>query len=209
MPFSLIPREEKFYDLFEKHAQTLVLGARELKSLMDDWQGVDGKVERIREYEHACDSITHQIFEALHRTFVTPIDREDIGAIAERLDDIMDYIDEAALTMQTYKIIAPTQRAIEMAGVIEKATVHVHSAISILRNHGRLRDILPLAVEINALENEADLIYRNALAELFDDSREDVVEIIKWRDIYEHLEQAIDRCEDVANVLEGIVIKNA
>ena len=208
MRFSLIPREEKFFDLFEKHAENVVLAAKELQSLLNTWQGVEGKVSRIREYEHTCDSITHQIMDNLHRTFVTPIDREDIAAIAERLDDIMDFIDQAAITMQIYKISAPTVRSQELADVIVRSAQEVQKAISLLKKPNELKSILKHSVEINRLENEADVLLRYALAELFDESKEDVMEIIKWREIYEQLETATDRCEDVANVLEGIVIKH-
>ncbi len=208
MRFSLIPREEKFFDLFEKHAENVVLAAKELQSLLDTWQGVEGKVSRIREYEHVCDSITHQVMDNLHRTFVTPIDREDIAAIAERLDDIMDFIDQAAVTMQIYKISAPTVRSQELADVIVRSTQEVQKAISLLKKPNELKSILKHGVEINRLENEADVLLLHALAELFDESKEDVLEIIKWREIYDQLETATDRCEDVANVLEGIVIKH-
>ncbi len=209
MRFSLVPREEKFFEFFEKHADTVVLAAKELQSLLNDWHGVEAKVSRIREYEHVCDSITHQVMEQLHRTFVTPIDREDIAAIAERLDDIMDFIDSAAITMEIYKITGPTVRAQELADVIVRSTQEVQIAISFLKRPNELKGILKHTVEINRLENEADVLLRHALAELFDESKEDVVEIIKWREIYDQLETATDRCEDVANVLEGIVIKNA
>ena len=209
MRFSLIPREQRFYELFEKHAENLVLAAQELQSLVNHWQGVEGKVARIREYEHVCDAITHQIMEQLHRTFVTPIDREDIAAIAERLDDIMDFMDQAAITMLVYKIQGPTTRSQELADVIVRSTKEVQIAISLLKKPNELRAILKHTIEINRLENEADVVLRSALAELFDESREDVLEIIKWREIYEQMETATDRCEDVANVLEGIVIKNA
>lgn len=209
MRFSLVPREEKFFEFFEKHADTVVLAAKELQSLLNDWHGVEAKVSRIREYEHVCDSITHQVMEQLHRTFVTPIDREDIAAIAERLDDIMDFIDSAAITMEIYKITGPTVRAQELADVIVRSTQEVQIAISFLKRPNELKAILKHTVEINRLENEADVLLRHALAELFDESKEDVVEIIKWREIYDQLETATDRCEDVANVLEGIVIKNA
>lgn len=180
-------------------------------SLMEEYENVDAKVERIREYEHVGDTVTHQIMEALHRTFVTPLDREDIALIGERLDDVMDFIDEAALSMRTYKVERPTAAARQMAAIILRATLEVEAAIAVLAGRRNLRDILTHCVEINRLENEGDLVFRNALADLFGESTEitGFVEIIKWREIYDSLERATDRCEDVANVLEGIVIKNA
>lgn len=210
MPFfSLFPRDEQFYDYFEQAAQNIVSGAQALADLLDDYQNVERKIERIRELEHVGDTLTHQVWEQLHKTFVTPIDREDIASIVERLDDVMDYIDEAALSLQTYRITHPTERSRELAHIIVRATTEVEMAISLLRKRSDLRKILPLTVEINRLENEGDYVYRHALAELFEEAQEDITAIIKWREIYEHLETAIDRCEDVANVLEGVVLKHA
>ena len=139
---------------------------------------------------------------------MTPIDREDIATIVERLDDVMDYIDEAALSLQTYRIVQPTQRARELAHIIVRATTEVEMAITLLRKRQDLPKILPLTVEINRLENEGDYVFRHALAELFEEAQEDLASIIKWREIYDHLETAIDRCEDVANALEGVVLKH-
>ena len=209
MPFSsLLPRDEQFFDYFEQAARNIVSGAQALADLLDDYQNVERKIERIRELEHVGDTLTHQVWEALHKTFVTPIDREDIATIIERLDDVMDYIDEAALSLQTYRITQPTKRAQELAHIIVRATTEVEMAITLLRKREDLPKILPLTVEINRLENEGDYVFRHALAELFEEGQEDLTSIIKWREIYEHLETAIDRCEDVANALEGVVLKH-
>ena len=209
MPFSsLLPRDEQFFDYFEQAARNIVSGAQALADLLDDYQNVERKIERIRELEHVGDTLTHQVWEALHKTFVTPIDREDIATIVERLDDVMDYIDEAALSLQTYRITQPTQRAQELAHIIVRATTEVELAITLLRKREDLPKILPLTVEINRLENEGDYVFRHALAELFEEGQEDLASVIKWREIYEHLETAIDRCEDVANALEGVVLKH-
>ena len=209
MPFSsLLPRDEQFFDYFEQAARNIVSGAQALADLLDDYQNVERKIERIRELEHVGDTLTHQVWEALHKTFVTPIDREDIATIVERLDDVMDYIDEAALSLQTYRITQPTQRAQELAHIIVRATTEVELAITLLRKREDLPKILPLTVEINRLENEGDYVFRHALAELFEEGQEDLASVIKWREIYDHLETAIDRCEDVANALEGVVLKH-
>ena len=209
MPFSsLLPRDEQFFDYFEQAARNIVSGAQALADLLDDYQNVERKIERIRELEHVGDTLTHQVWEALHKTFVTPIDREDIATIIERLDDVMDYIDEAALSLQTYRIVQPTQRARELAHIIVRAATEVEMAIMLLRKRQDLPKILPLTVEINRLENEGDYVFRHALAELFEEAQEDLASIIKWREIYDHLETAIDRCEDVANALEGVVLKH-
>ena len=210
MPFSsLLPRDEQFFDYFEQAARNIVSGAQALADLLDDYQNVERKIERIRELEHVGDTLTHQVWEALHKTFVTPIDREDIATIIERLDDVMDYIDEAALSLQTYRITQPTQRAQELAHIIVRATTEVEMAITLLRKREDLPKILPLTVEINRLENEGDYVFRHALAELFEEGgQDDLASVIKWREIYDHLETAIDRCEDVANALEGVVLKH-
>lgn len=209
MPFSsLLPRDEQFFDYFEQAARNIVSGAQALADLLDDYQNVERKIERIRELEHVGDTLTHQVWEALHKTFVTPIDREDIATIIERLDDVMDYIDEAALSLQTYRIAQPTKRAQELAHIVVRATAEVEMAITLLRKRQDLPKILPLTVEINRLENEGDYVFRHALAELFEEGQEDLASVIKWREIYEHLETAIDRCEDVANALEGVVLKH-
>ena len=209
MPFSLFPREERFYGYFEQAAQNIVNGAQALVDLLNNYEKVELKVDQIRELEHVGDTLTHQVWEQLHTTFITPIDREDIALLIGRLDDVMDYIDEAAVSLQMYKIAEPTKRAQELAHIILQSATVVQEAIAILASKGDLKKILPLTVEINRLENEGDYAFRHALVELFEMGRKDPVFIIKWREIYDHLETAIDRCEDVANVLEGIVLEHA
>jgi predicted phosphate transport protein (TIGR00153 family) len=206
LPF--IPRENKFFDLFEESAINTEKAAGALKELMDDWQFVDSRVAEITELEHHGDTITHQVISLLHRTFVTPLDREDIALLAHTLDDIIDFIHAAADAMFIYKIKKPTERAKQLADIIIQAVVEVEKAVAALRKRSQLKVILDGCVEINRLENMADRVYRAAIAELFDDS-EDIAELIKWREIYEHMESATDRCEDVANVLEGVALKHA
>ena len=207
--FHFIPRQEKFFDLFEESAQNAVRTAQGLKGLVDNWQGIEWKVSEITELEHRGDTITHQIIAQLHRTFVTPFDREDMAMLAHTLDDITDFIHAASDAMLLYKVDYPTQRAKELADIIVQAATEVEQAMPRLRKHGaELKEILKHCVEINRLENSADRVYRSALAELFGDST-DVTNIIKWREIYEHMEAATDRCEDVANVLEGVALKHA
>jgi predicted phosphate transport protein (TIGR00153 family) len=165
-------------------------------------------VEKIIELEHKGDGLAHEIIALVHKTFVTPFDREDIALLAHSLDDIVDFIESAADAMSLYKIERPTTRAKQLADIIVQTTTEVHQAISELRQKVDLKQILKRCVEINRLENIADKIYREALAELFQDSS-DVVFIMKWREIYDHMETATDRCEDVANVLEGVALKYA
>ena len=206
--FPFIPREEKFFELFEGSAQNMVKAAHQLKQLVDTWENVEGRVSEITELEHAGDTITHWIMEQLNRTFVTPFDREDIALLAHSLDDVTDFIHAAADAMYLYKVARPGQKAKELSDIIVQAATEVERAVPQLRHRAELRRIVERCVEINRLENMADRVFRSAMAELFTDTK-DIAEIIKWREIYEHMESATDRCEDVANVLEGVALKHA
>ena len=158
--------------------------------------------------EHDGDAVTHQIMAELHRSFITPFDREDIALLAHSLDEVTDYIHSSADMMILYKVGQPTARARELADVIVQATVEVEKTVSEIHERINREKLLKGCMEINRLENDGDAIYRAALAELFSDST-DTASLIKWREIYEHMEMAIDRCEDVANVLEGVALKYA
>ena len=210
LPF--MPREEKFFDLFEGSAQNMVKVAQKLNELVDTWENigknVGEKVHEIAELEHEGDRFTHQIMEQLHRTFVTPFDREDIALLAHSLDDVTDFIHAAADAMLIYKVKRPSGRAQELSDVIVQATTKIEETMPLLRHRAQLKQVLKPCVEINELENAADRVFRAAMGELFDDTT-DISEVIKWREIYEHLESATDRCEDVANVLEGVALKHA
>ena len=204
--FSILPREPKFFDLFERNVDNVATAAKELASLFSNYTNIQQKVARLTELEHQGDYITHQIMEQLHRTFVTPLDREDIALLTERLDDVLDFIEDAGNAMMLYRIEKPTKRACEMADVLVAITDELVRAVPLLRNRSQMKRILQNCVEINRLENEADIVVRLALAELFDGFAID--EVIKWREIYSHLETAADKGEDVANVLEGVVLKH-
>ena len=186
----------------------MVKAAQVLHELVDTWENVKSKVDEIAQMEEEGDAITHEIMAQLNRTFVTPFDREDIALLAKSLDDVMDFIDNAACSMDIYKVDAPGVRAKELADIIIQATAEVEHAVLELRHKAKLKQILERCVEINRLENMADVVYRAAMAELFEDST-DMARIIKWREIYEHMESATDRCEDVANVIEVVALKNA
>ena len=205
---AFIPKESKFFQLFEESAENIVKGARELQEMLTTWQFVDSRVAEITEMEHKGDTITHQIISLLHRTFVTPFDREDIALLAHTMDDIMDFIHSAADAMFIYKIDKPTERAKELADIIVRGAIEVQKAVSSLRHRKELKNIMSGCVELNRLENMADRVFRAALAELFEHT-DDLPLLIKWREIYEHLESATDRAEDVANVLEGVALKHA
>jgi predicted phosphate transport protein (TIGR00153 family) len=206
LPF--LPREQKFFDLFEESAKNTIKASNALKEMIDSWQFIDSRVAEITELEHEGDSITHKVISLLHRTFVTPFDREDIALLAHTMDDVIDFIHAAADAMFIYKITSPTTRARELADIIVLGTSEVEKAVCGLRHKSQFKNILEICVEINRLENAADRVYRAAIAELFENTK-DIAEIIKWREIYEHLESATDRCEDVADVLEGVALKNA
>jgi predicted phosphate transport protein (TIGR00153 family) len=207
--FPFMPRERKFFDLFEQSAHNMVQAAQELKAMVHTWEDVPERAAAITELEHEGDTITHQIMAQLHRSFITPFDREDIALMAHALDDVIDFIDAAADSMLIYRIGKPSERALELADIITQAAVEVERAMPRLRRSGaELRAVLENCVEINRLENMADKVYRSALAELFDNAT-DMAGIIKWREIYEQMESATDRCEDVADVLEGVALKHA
>ena len=209
LSLSFLPKENRFFFLLHQSAMNIRAVAGRLQDLMDNFENVPAKVQEIKDLEEFGDKIIHDITHSLHRTFVTPIDREDIMALAGRLDDVVDAIDEAAQYTLEYKIEEPTEYARHLAAIIVKCAEELERAVGLLSTRGsKLRDILPIAVEINRLENEADKVASRAMGELFTNST-DVVHILKWRDIYQDLEQATDRAEDAADVLDGIVLKNS
>jgi len=206
--FSLIPRNYRFYDLFEKSARNLVLASEALTDLLDHFENVEMKTGRIKELEHAGDDVTHELYLQLHRTFVTPLDREDIAALAQRMDDVMDFVEGAATAIRIYGIERPTPAARSLADLIRLQCVQIERAVANLRKGSNLKKVQEQLVEIHRLENEADTQFLTASAELFRDEMGSA-DIIKWRDIYDQLERATDSAEQVAHVLEGIVLKHA
>jgi predicted phosphate transport protein (TIGR00153 family) len=206
--FSLFPREEKFFVLFEQSAQNVVKISQQLRDLVNTWENVKERVDIIVSLEHDGDAITHQIIAQLHRTFVTPLDREDIALLAQTLDDITDLIHSSADAMLLYKVDSPTDKVRELVDILVRASAEVERGV--VQIHAKIdRDkLLKSSMEINRLENIGDILYRSALAELFDKSP-DFAYLIKWREIYDDIESAIDKCEDIANVLEGIALKYA
>jgi hypothetical protein len=205
---SLIPKEKKFFALFEQGTQNAVKIAQQLKDMVYIWENVKERVGVINDLEHQGDAITHQIFDQLHRSVITPFDREDIALLAHSLDDVADFIHAAADAMLLYKIERPTHRAKEMADIVVQAVAEVEKAVSEMHDRVGRKQLLKRCVEINRLENIGDNVYRSAMAELFDDSA-NYNSLIKWREIYNHMESVIDRCEDIANILEGVAIKYA
>ena len=211
MKFSLpfMPKENRFFFMLHQSAMNIQNVARRLQDLMENFENVEARVAEIKELEEFGDQIIHDITQSLHRTFLTPIDREDILALAGRLDDVIDAIDEAAQYTLEYAIEEPTEHARDLAKIIVSCSDELERATALLGGGtSKLKEILPMSVEINRLENEADQVASRAMGGLFSDGF-DVVHILKWRDIYEDLEEATDRAEDAANVLEGIVLKHS
>ena len=210
--FQFIPREETFFDLLEASAKNVIDTARLLRDMVEDYRNLPERFQKIRDTEHAGDRITHQLMDKLNRTFVTPIDREDIHSLAFALDDIVDSIELVADRFLLYKIEKPTAMTISLVRILVRCCEEIHAAMTLLRYPKRVREILDHTIEINRLENEGDQLHRAALERLFEgpqDSPQAVLEIVKWKELYGVLEDAIDFTEDVADRLHGVVIKNA
>jgi uncharacterized protein len=203
--FRLIPKEERFYDDFTAMAEQIRHGAELLESMMAPDPPLWDKADEIKEVEHKCDFLTHEIIQRLNRTFVTPLDREDIYTLARSLDDVMDAIDASATIVRLYNIETMRPGARELTRLVRDSVEQVVCAMRALEKR---KGVAECAVEINRLENEADRAHQAAVQALFKDEK-DAVAIIKWKEILDFLEQATDRCEDVANVLEGVVVKHA
>jgi uncharacterized protein len=201
----LLPRETSFFDFFEQHAELTLDGANEFLALVNAPVNIEAKARRIKEIEHETDVITHRCVEALHKTVITPMDSTQIHRLITRMDDVMDAIEAAAERIALYKLREMTPEVQAMADVLRCATQVVLEACQLLRNIRDPQAILKKCVDINRLENEADSILRCAVARLFD-QEQDPVMIIKWKEIYESLESAADRCEDVANIIENVIL---
>src|SRR4030043_317952 len=203
----LFPKEIDFFEVFDKVASNISNAASLFVSLMENFDNVDVKVKEIHELEQDGDILTHDIMKKLNKSFITPIDREDLYALASRLDDILDLIWAAADRLTVFKLKEPTKEAITMSKDLLTTAECVHKAIKKLKekNYSHVQEY---CIEINRLENRIDRGFRDALGNLFDEIKDPIL-IIKWKEIYEHLEDASDKCEDVANVLEAIVLKNA
>jgi uncharacterized protein Yka (UPF0111/DUF47 family) len=201
---SFIPRKEKFYSDFQALADELQRGARLLEQMLAPERPIWGKADEIKEVEHKCDFLTHEIIQRLNRTFVTPLDREDIHALARSLDDVMDAIDASATLIRLYRLDSVRFGVRELAENITTCTKEVRLALDALAQH---KGVATHAIEINRLENEADRTHQEAVGRLFEDEKDPLV-VMKWKETLDFLEAATDRCEDVANVLEGVVVKH-
>jgi predicted phosphate transport protein (TIGR00153 family) len=200
-----MPREREFYDLFEEAAANVVRAAAMLEEMLESWPEKSELAREILLAEQEGDRITHDIIQRLYSTFVTPIDREDILALASGLDDILDFTEEVSDFLGLYRIEAPMDQAIELARVLHQSARQIQAALPRLRT---LQDLSHYVVEIHRLENEGDRLERMALASLFERAVDPMV-VIRWKDVFERLEQAVDATEQVANTLQGIVLKNS
>ena len=203
-----MPRQDDFFVLFEAAAKNAHAAAIELVDFLEVFDNVPERAKRIKDLEHAGDKITHDAIERLNKTFITPMDREDIHELVVRVDDIVDLIDTAVNRMVLYKIGRPTKDAVDLAHCLRHATQQIVEVMPLLRDMKNSREIAEKCIAIQTQENEADRINHHAIAALFEGSP-DPLDVIKWKDIYEEIESATDRCEDVANVLDSIVLKNA
>ncbi len=204
MAFRFIPREEKFYQDFLAIADELKKGARLLEEMLEREPPEFDKAEEIKEIEHKCDFLSHEVYQRLHRTFVTPIDREDIHSLARSLDDVVDSIDATAGYVRLYKIQKVRPAARDLARIISSSTNQLRLAMEGLEAR---KGVAEHVVEVNRLENEADRLHQQALQDLFAEES-DPISLIKWKEILDYLEDTTDRCEDVADLLEGVVLKH-
>lgn len=203
-----LPRDERFYEFFESSVKKVVEGAVQLEDLIRDFRDVSLKAKKIKDTEHEGDVITHDTIEMLNRTFVTPLDREDIHNLISSLDDVLDYIEACAERLSLFKIGKTTEEAMLLVGVLVKTVQELEQAVFKLRGLKGADSIMKNCIEINRLENEGDYVCRAAVAKLFEPEN-NPLEVIKWKEIYETMETATDRCEDVANLLEEIALKHS
>jgi predicted phosphate transport protein (TIGR00153 family) len=203
----LIPKEEKFFDLFEELVNKIEEGGEMFLDMVQHYEYSDPKISKLKELEHEADIITHRTYDKMHKTFLTPIDREDIHDLVNKMDSIMDMVEASATRMLLYKIKEPAQEVIDQAVILNKAIKKLKTIIYAMRNMKNAKMIIEHCVEIHTLENEGDLVMRMTMARLFEREK-DPIELIKWKEIFERIEESIDICEDVSNIVEGIVLKH-
>jgi hypothetical protein len=204
----LFPKQENFFDYFEELANKIEEGSRLFLEMTENHDYSESKVAKLKEIEHEADIITHRTYEKMHTTFLTPIDREDIYALVNKMDSIMDVIEATAIRIHLYKVKKNDDQIIKQAKILNEAIVKVKDIIHAMRNMKNSKMILDGCVEINTLENAGDVVLRTIMANLFENEK-DAIELIKWKDIFQLLEEGIDVCEDVSNIVEGIVLKHA
>ncbi len=204
----LLPHDVSFFTHFEHQGKKTLEGCRAFLEMVENPSDLESRAERVKQIEHECDEITHAVVAGLHKTFITPIDRNDIYRLITKMDDIMDMVEAAADRLALYDVHEMTKEVVDLARCLVASAEHVLGAVSGMRELDASNGILQHCVEINRLENVADSILRSALARLFREEK-DPIAVIKWKEIYETLESATDRCEDVANVIEGVLLENS
>lgn len=204
----MIPKEEKFFDLFDELVNKIEEGGELFLDMVEHYEYSEPKIVKLKELENEADVITHKTYEKMHKTFLTPIDREDIYHLVNKMDSILDMIEASAARMSLYKVKTPAKEIIEQAKILNKSIKKVKHIVHAMRNMKNAKMIIDSCVEINTLENEGDIIMRMTMTRLFEQEK-DPIELIKWKEIFERIEEAIDVCEDVANIVEGIVLKHA
>ena len=203
----IIPQDKHFFNMLENESQNVLDGSNAFLDMLKNYENIKQKQQKIKDIEHQGDDFVHEIFEELNKTFITPIDHEDISALASAFDDVLDYIDGTATRLVLYEIKKPEENMIKLAEVLLKQTTELNTALGGLRNIKNPKEIEKRCIEVNRLENVADDIYKTSVADLF--KRTDAIEIMKLKEIYERLEFATDKCEDAANVISDIVVKNS
>ncbi|MGZ3648833.1 MAG: DUF47 domain-containing protein [Syntrophales bacterium] len=203
-----IPKQEKFYDLFEELINKIEEGGKVFLCMVEQYEYPLPKITKLKELEHEADVITHRTYEKMHKSFLTPLDREDIYALVNKMDSILDMIEASAARMSLYKVKKPTKVIIDQAKILNEAISKVKLIVYAMRDMKNSKMIIDACVEINTLENEGDIVLRTAMVDLFENEK-DAIELIKWKEIFERIEEALDVCEDVSNIIEGIVLKHA
>jgi hypothetical protein len=202
--FSLFPKEEDFFVLFRRQAALVREGCDQLHEMMEKFDDLEARAKRLKDVEHQADLVTHELFERLNRTFITPLEREDIHDLASGLDDVLDAAEAIGSRLVMFGIQRPTPEALQMTAILARCGVQIEKSVDRLKD---LKNLMGFTIEINRLENEADTISRQVVADLFS-GRHDVIDVLRWKEIIGRLEDAADRCEDVANTIESIVLKN-
>jgi predicted phosphate transport protein (TIGR00153 family) len=204
MGFSLFPRDEDFFTLFRKQGELVRVSCDQLHEMMERFDRLEERAKQLKDLEHQADLVAHEIFERLNRTFITPIEREDIHDLASGLDDVIDAAEALGSRLLLFKVVRSTPEAVKLTTVLAASGRQIEQAVARLRE---FKGLMAFTIEINRLENEADTISREAVADLFS-GRHEVLDVMRWKEIYGRLEGAADRCEDVANVIESIVLKS-
>jgi predicted phosphate transport protein (TIGR00153 family) len=203
----IIPQDKHFFNMLENESQNVLEGSKAFLDMLTNYENIKQKQEKIKDIEHQGDDFVHEIFEELNKTFITPIDHEDISGLASAFDDVLDYIDGTAARLVLYEIEKPEENMVKLAEVLLRQTTELNTALTGLRNIKNPKEIEKKCIEVNRLENVADDLYKSSVAQLF--KRKDAIEIMKLKEVYERIEFATDKCEDAANVISDIVVKNS